>query len=525
VLTSNEAFESFCAAVALIILVAPNLMGWQFSLMKLNGGRPGFPFYLLYTRPVRTTVMVGVPMAYLTLAPAVIYLISALFLRGVFGYPFPLLPAAAWVAVLNVIMKAGSWSTRKRAVQMVSLMIATGVWISLSMPNDWFDSPSLWPTLFAITPAGYALIGVFGLASFGLTVAAVERQRHGDGRGSMAWSGAGFPDHLSSLLRFPCPTSSAIRAQVWFELRSRGLPVLTIGVALAVVQLLLYAVSGPIDALITAQFREYLGCSRPECYYARPLTMLLTMMSVPTVLVLGGNAFGILTKQGRVYASPFDATQPHASGQLAILKVLVRSVCVLAALAVLVLSLWASGSLSAAGEILGVSDIQRALGAAVEALTSYELMALAVAGSIGVAVMVASRATLVALWARYPRHLNMAGSLLLLYGGVLMLFALNGWLDALFRATSWVVSPAILGATVYFAWRGFTDRVLTLSHASGIVLLSAMFAAAWLTLLRTAGVSLTEMPAVDAVKYLSPVLLPLTIGVLAPWSYSRVRHT
>jgi hypothetical protein len=119
----------------------------------------------------------------------------------------------------------------------------------------------------------------------------------------------------------------------------------------------------------------------------------------------------------------------------------------------------------------------------------------------------------------------MAGSLLLLYGGVLMLFALNGWLDALFRATSWVVSPAILGATVYFAWRGFTDRVLTLSHASGIVLLSAMFAAAWLTLLRTAGVSLTEMPAVDAVKYLSPVLLPLTIGVLAPWSYSRVRHT
>ena len=41
-----------------------------FSIAKLNGGRfmdgykPGFPFYLLYTRPVPTVVFVGVTMAY-----------------------------------------------------------------------------------------------------------------------------------------------------------------------------------------------------------------------------------------------------------------------------------------------------------------------------------------------------------------------------------------------------------------------------------------------------------------------------
>ena len=45
------------------------------------------------------------------------------------------------------------------------------------------------------------------------------------------------------------------------------------------------------------------------------------------------------------------------------------------------------------------------------------------------------------------------------------------------------------------------------------------------TVLRAAGSSLTAMPASDAVRMLSPALLALTASVLAPWSYSRVRHT
>ena len=60
--------------------------------------------------------------------------------------------------------------------------------------------------------------------------------------------------------------------------------------------------------------------------------------------------------------------------------------------------------------------------------------------------------------------------------------------------------------------------------AWGVVLLSAIFAAAWLTMLRAAGLSLAERPAADALRMLLPALLPLTISVLAPWSYSRVRH-
>ena len=537
-LGKREAVRDLGGVIALFLLVFPNLMNWL-STSQLNGWQPGFPFHLHYTRPVRTAVLVGVPMMYLSVVPIAIYIVSALFLRVTFGYPFPLLRAAAWIAALNLVQAAAHWSTRKRVVQMISAMAAAGIWSGLVASHftegekiDWHDASSLWPTLFDAPFADYALIGVIGLTAFGLTVAAVDRQRHGAGVAPVPWSGVGFPDRLISLFRYPCPTSSATLAQVWFELRSRGLPLLSIGVALAIVNLLLFAVGGPIDALLTNKFRPYIDCSARGCFYARPLAMLFAMVSVPAVLALGGNAFGILAKQGRTYVSPFEVTQPYSSGRLAVLKVLVRSVCVVTALAIVGVGVWAPGSLIAAGEIFGdpLQGVQRTLEGAVGALTGYEQLALAVIGGIGVAMMVASRAALVALWTRYPRRVNIVVSILLLYGVVLVLLTLAGqrWnvpLGAILRGTSLIAASAILCATVYLAWRTFVERLLTMYETWGIVLLSAMFAAAWLTLLHAAGVSLNGMPAADAVRILSPALLPLAISVLAPWSYSRVRHT
>jgi hypothetical protein len=530
-----DAINHIGAAVALFLIVVPNLVNWP-SIAQLNGWRPGFPLHLLYTQPVRTAVLVGVPMTYLIVVPTAIYIISALLLRATFGYQFPLLAAAAWIAALNVVLVATHWSSRTRVVQTLGGMVPSVIWTGLVGSHfngdiDWHDASSLWPTLFDAPFGDYALIGVIVVASFGLTVAAVDRQRHGGGQVPIAWSGVGFPDRLIGLLRFPCPTSSATLAQVWFELRSRGLPVLSIGVALAIVNLFLYAIGGPIDALITDKFRAYVDCSDRGCFYGRPLAMFIAMFSMPAVLALGGNAFGILAKQGRAYVSPFEVTQPYGSGRMAVIKVLVRSVCVLMALAAVVVSLWAPGALLAAGEIFGdpLQTAQRTLQGAAGALTGYEQLAVAVIAGIGAVMMVASRAALAALWTCYPRRVNIAGSLLLLYGVVLVVLTLAGqrWnvpLGAILRATFWIGASAILCATVYLTWRTFVERLLTRYQAWGIVLLSAMFAAAWLTLLRAAGVSLIGMAAADAVRLLSPVLLPLTISVLAPWSYSRIRH-
>src|SRR5690606_24223973 len=88
--TSQDIMDNGAAA-AVILLVLPHITGWL-SVGRLNGGRPGFPLYLHYTLPVRTAVMVGLPMLYLTAASCAIYLVSALLLRVASGFAFPLLP-------------------------------------------------------------------------------------------------------------------------------------------------------------------------------------------------------------------------------------------------------------------------------------------------------------------------------------------------------------------------------------------------------------------------------------------------
>ena len=276
------------AAVAMILLVLPHLVSWL-SLARLNGGRPGFPLYLHYTRPVRTAVIVGLPMAYLTAMSSAVYLVSALLLRVTSGYAFPLLPVAAWIAALTLVGVAATWSTRNRTIQVCVMMYAITKAFGLAMhrltaveiPDTYDWPPRLWPTLFDFPLTDYAWIALIGLASFGVTVAGVTRQRRGDGWVEVPSAQRdGFWDRLVSLFRFPCPTSSATRAQVWLDLKSNGLPVLTIGVALAIVILLVSAVSGPIDAAFSEEIRASLSCSNRDCFYARAMPVLFAPLSL-----------------------------------------------------------------------------------------------------------------------------------------------------------------------------------------------------------------------------------------------------
>ena len=266
------------AVLAMTLLVLPHLAGWL-SMAKLNGGRPGFPLHLHYTRPVRTAVIVGLPMTYLTAVSWAIYLVSALLLRVISGYPFPLLPVAVWIAALTLAL-AATWSARAIPVLVMLFAAAKGAVTAMHRLTDF--------------PHGFRLVRLFKAVADDIRLPAhrlrVDRpdwhgiiRRHGRrshatasrrrmAGGSPAQRG-GLWDWLVNLFRFPCPTSSPTRAQLWLDLKSNGLPVLTIGLALAIVILLLSAVSGPIDAAINAD--RGVSCPIAECFYARYLPLLL----------------------------------------------------------------------------------------------------------------------------------------------------------------------------------------------------------------------------------------------------------
>ena len=523
-------------ALGLLVMTCAPL---SLSVAKLNGGRfldgyrPGYPFHFLYTRPVPTFVLVGAPMAALVVSAVAVYVVAALVLRSTFGYPFPLLPLAAWTGAFHIAQWAVQWGTSHKGVQWVG---STAAGIGFTALGVWRAQE--WPARLDVTIGDYALLAAIGAASFALTVAGVARQRCGDAQAGSPRTvpRSGFSDWLAALFRFPCPTTSATHAQIWFDVKSGGLPVLAIGLALAILIPLSFEVTTRIDVVLSGFF------PRPA---TRLVAVVVAMFSLPAVLILGGNAFGIRARHGRTFASAFEATQAYGTARMAGLKVLVRSACLLAALAAVGTSIWTSAS-SIPFDVLEdndtfieksrspVSGWMRALEGVVGAMSGYELIALVFVTVIAVVAMVAFRAALPALRARYARRVNIAGSLLLLLGLVLVLRAPDGqggnglevlFMDAFFRAAPWMTAAAIALATVSLFWRLLAEQLLTPRQALVAVLIWAAFGAAWVTVLRAAGVPLAGPAPAGAVWMLSPALLPLLASVLAPWSLSRVRHT
>ena len=347
-------------------------------------------------------------------------------------------PSPHGSAALTLVFVAATWSTRDRTIPVLVMVIAISIRLGTAVERltavelpDGFDwPPRLWPTLFDFPRTDYAWIALIGLASFAVTVAGVTRQRRGDEHGPRSPSDATrrIVGWLVNLFRFPCPTSSATRAQVWLDLKSNGLPVLTIGVALAIVILLLSAVGGPIDAAIQCGPGD-VSCPIGECFYARAMPALFTPLSLLIMLFLGGNAFGIRRRQGRAYMSAFEATHAHGTAQLAALKVLVKSVCVLAALIAIGVSVWISVPLLGDAVFIQMWNVPlssrlSAINGAVAALTGYEQLSLVVVAAVGVVIWVAAFAVLGALRTRYSRRVNIAASSLLLSGLALVWLAL-----------------------------------------------------------------------------------------------------
>ena len=522
--------------LALGLLVMTHMPLWL-SVAKLNGGRfmdgyrPGYPFYFLYTRPIRTFALVGAPMAYLAASGMAAYLLSALVLRAIFGYPFPLLPLAALIAAYHVAQWAAQWGTSNKVVQFIGSAVGGLGFTLLGMYRT-----REWPARLDVQFVDYAVLAAVCVVSVGLAVAGVARQRRGEARSvtPRTVTRSGFSEWLAGLFRLPCPTSSSTRAQIWFELKTSGLPVLVIGVAFAIVIPLLLAVTTRLDVALSAFFTE------PA---TRVVAVLAAMLSVPAVLLLGGNAFGIRARQGRKYANVYEATQAYGTARIAGLKVLVRSACLMAALVAVGTSIWTSASVIPF-DVLGdqdtfieksrmpVSGWMRTIEGTVRAMSAYELFALAVVAAIVVAVMVTLRAAQPALRARYTRRMNIATWVVLLSAGALVLLVLATrrgigveLLLNTITATKWIAVAAMTLATAYLLWRVLAEQILTLRQACGAILMAAAFGVAWITVLQAVGVQLSERPAMDAAWMLSPALLTLMAAVLAPWSLSRVRHT
>jgi hypothetical protein len=517
--------EANSQVIALWILIVSHAFFW-FSIAKLNGGRfmdgykPGFPLYLLHTRPVSTSRLVGISMAYDAVSCALLYLASAALLGLAFNERFPMLPVAACIVAYHLASTCIQWSTRNRIVQWVGSIVV--FWPMIFLLKDNMSGPL--EVDFSLTD--YALVALICIASFVLTVAGVARQRRGDAVAHEprleGWSG--YPLWLVNLFRFRCPTSSATRAQVWFELRSSGLPVITIGIGIAVLIFVLFA----MGIFITP---------------AREAAIGISVFSGAVVLFLfGSNAFGIRSKQGRTYAAAFEVTQPLSTTRLAGLKVLVRTACVLAALAAIGVSFWLSISLVGSWEHWArggndlaekLLDLRNRVGDKIGGWSAYKHVAIAIVASIGIACTVAWQAAREALKVRFPRRVLVAQWLPAAWGISIGLLGVAGEFGILSHDATrwsvmtvmWIATAGLVSATIYLLWSNLAQRTLNVHYVGGAAVILAAFAVAYATLLWSAGTPLAEMPWTVRALFTWPLLLLLMGCAIVPWAFDRVRHT
>jgi hypothetical protein len=305
---------------------------------------------------------------------------------------------------------------------------------------------------------------------------------------------------------FPCPTTSATRAQIWFELRSGGLRVLAYGLGTAMVLYLVFALAGAF-----APFR--------------PFAMIGVFGVAPAaLLLLARDAFGIRHEKKRAFLGAFEATQPRGTAQLASFKLLVRAACVLVALALIGVGIWTSLAelndwspwISKNGSDMRVPMLQLRgdLSARFES-PWYALVAQAYNAMFLILCLVTTFATYVALRARYSILVIIWGSLLLLVG--LALGIRSSLLpQAIGAAIPWIIAAALVIAIAHVLRSGFAERALTITYVCAAVALSIANLVAYLP---------GNAPPVGSGEILRQVLVPLLILVLAPWSLSRVRHT
>lgn len=306
---------------------------------------------------------------------------------------------------------------------------------------------------------------------------------------------------------FPCPTASATQAQVWFELRSGGLRVLAVGLGAALILYLLFALAGPF-------------------VFFRPFAMIGVFGVAPAaLLLLSRNAFGIRREKKRQYLSAFEATQPCTTAQMAGVKLLVRTACVVVALAMIVVGVWASLSLlSEWGPWLTKkgTDIRMPMLDALKDMRSqfegpwHELVAQAFNITVFILGLVTTFATFAALRARYSMRVVIWGSLL---AAVLIGLGIrsNGLPEAIRAAIPWIIEAALVLTIVYVLRSGFAERALTVTYVCAAVLLS-------IGNLLVAFLPGNEQP-LGTGEIFMQALLPLLIFILAPWSLNRVRHT
>lgn len=512
----------------LIVLPLPGEMGvtltvpwliylaWfsQFWALKTDNLK-GFALRVGFSRPIRTWVLVAVPMAYIAVSSAIAYVVPALVLRTAFGIPFPHFPVAALVSTLCLTLVAFSWSSAnsgRRRIVVAFLWLLGMNWFLNALAAIGESATSGLTDLLSYSAAAYVWMGIFSAASFWIAITGAARQRRGDGPNSAAQKSEGnatarkrpgLIGPIAGRFRAPCPTSSPIRAQLWFEMSTVGGRVLKVGVLAAVLAPIFFTI---LDANRALGLEVYFWVWFP--------LMAPVFVALPLML-------GITRNQGTSHLGAFAATRSLGTGHLVGLKALVTSLSILLSWGALIGVLWVFavwlgvwGPETRAGSIEYFGDFFPPPSTVTDVLrTAFTFV-------LPFSALVVGAGALHAFWVLNARRVVLVGTAVGIYIALWVLVGVRGWVDGSAIATVhlWIAALAVSIGTAFLFRTWIVGRLCTWRSLSGVLAIGLIFLVMTLWL----------NPNPDDIEdHLSAYLLgslPLILMALLPWSFSRLRH-
>lgn len=508
-----------------------------FAIASLNAAatmslwnQAGFPFSYEFRLPISSVRLVILPMLCLCLGCAAIFLIPILLYRVIHDIPFPIAAPVTLLSLLVTVLLCNAWmttTTTTRGFGFLFILVVFPFLVSAMEPFNVSsrrspEDPVFNPDVMALSPSAYlvCLLLITGLA--GMTVLAVDRQRHGESvtllrdlryfflrNPSQTPESAGekrrnFFEKLGDGFPVPCPTTSPWMAQVWMETKRYGFPTFMFSLILTIM----------VPVLILAE--NLLGwVVATEIAFLTPVLVFFTGVGITLFnrrMASGG------------FMNALESSRGLDTVQILCIQLGTLAIWLLLGLALIGLSLWATtGLLHAETNIFTTywQDTFTNLAAYPFWIMTGEVFQTVITLLVLLAFFLCLHSFSV-FWGKF------AGIVLL----VTMVYIISFIVKTSFDATSqeslvrhmWAFSVVIFGASLIGLCNVLKRRLL--SPVGGLVLtgILGLYLLCRYASLEFEGQLAADMPAEYLAYLLAVSCLPLMFFLLSLFCYDKLRH-
>lgn len=267
-----------------------------------------FPFQLGFVHPIPDLWLAALPLGWLMLTNALLYVTLASVTQLVLGHPFPVFSMIPFILLATAGIAMLAWSSTRFVERVIGAILLGFImfrWFQgrLSVLDSVSVAPLDWAHAFRSTPMEL-MLGFGGSLLFSLIcIASIRRQRHGDTEPLLGWRDL-FSNSFSERLERRAGFTSTREAQGWFEYRRAGFR--GVGITLVAIFMLATGLSA------TASGADLLG---GLLFYSALFFSPLVLVVAVTEGVLGLDYRGHTSR-----LSPYEATLPRTESTSVLLK-------------------------------------------------------------------------------------------------------------------------------------------------------------------------------------------------------------